>query len=74
MRKQELVYLHGLLLEIRTYYQGEAGESVETPGYDAMDVSPAAIHQSKQDHEEAVLTLLTELTKAFGERRQVRAD
>lgn len=74
MRKQELVYLHGLLVQTRSYYESETGAVVETPTYDAMDITPTAIHRSKQDHEDAVLTLLDELTAAFGERRRIRAD
>jgi hypothetical protein len=74
MRKQELVYLHGLLRQVREYYERERGEPVETPGYDTCDVSPTAIHQSKADQEEAVLTLLAELTESMEGRHQMSAD
>lgn len=74
MRKQELVYLHGLLREVRDYYERESGDAVPTPAYDACEVSPTAIHRSKGDQEEAVLTLLSELTDAMESRQQVPAD
>jgi hypothetical protein len=74
MRKQELVYLHGLLIQLRDYYEQETDETVPTPGYDACAVSPSAIHRSKAAQEEAVQTLLAELTEAMGESRQVPAD
>lgn len=74
MRKQELVYLHGLLREVRDYYERETGEAVPTPQYDACDVSPSAIHRSKGAQEEAVTTLLEELTEAMESSQQVRAE
>lgn len=74
MRKQELVYLHGLLREVRDHYEREAGEPIPTPRYDAYDVSPSAIHRSKDTQEEAVTTLLAELTEAVEGDQQVRAD
>ncbi|WP_254829876.1 UPF0058 family protein [Haloglomus salinum] len=74
MRKQELVYLHGLLREVRDYYEREAGEPVPTPEYDACDVSSSAIHRSKRAQEEAVTTLLAELTEAMEHRQKMHAD
>jgi hypothetical protein len=74
MRKQELVYLHGLLREVRDHYERESGNAIPTPEYDACDVSPTAIHRSKGAQEEAVLTLLSELTEAMERRQQVPAD
>jgi hypothetical protein len=74
MRKQELVYLHGLLREVRDYYEREAGEPVPTPEYDACDVSASAIHRSKAAQEEAVTTLLSELAEAMEHRQKMRAD
>lgn len=74
MRKQELVYLHGLLREVRDHYERESDDAVPTPAYDACDISPTAIHRSKSDQEEAVLTLLSELTDAMERRQQMPAD
>jgi len=74
MRKQELVYLHGLLREVREYYERETAEPVATPGYDACEVSPSAIHRSKAAQEEAVRTLLAELVETMEGRHQVTAD
>ncbi|WP_276257738.1 UPF0058 family protein [Haloglomus litoreum] len=74
MRKQELVYLHGLLREVREYYERETGDQVLTPRYDACDVSPSAIHRSKAAQEEAVRTLLAELVETMEGSQQIRAD
>jgi hypothetical protein len=74
MRKQELVYLHGLLREVREYYERETAEPVATPGYDTCEVSPSAIHRSKAAQEEAVRTLLAELVETMEGRHQVTAD
>lgn len=66
--------MHGLLREVRDYYERETGQPVPTPQYDACDVSPSAIHRSKGAQEEAVTTLLRELTEAMEQPQQVRAD
>jgi hypothetical protein len=63
MRKQELVHLHGLLVEItRTLVdQGTIPESVWAE-YEALGINAHSIHARKNDHEEAVLFLVSTLT------------
>ena len=57
MRKQELVYVHGLLVGVREFYEERTGESVPAPEYDAMAVRPTSIHRGKAEHEAAVFAL-----------------
>lgn len=74
MRKQELVYVHGLLAEVKEYYETVTGEPIHTPEYDACEVRPTGIHRSKPAHEEAVTTLAGELTERMADRQQMTAD
>lgn len=68
MRKQELVYLHGLLLGVRDFYEERTGTSISTPEYDAMDVRPTSIHRGKAEHEAAVFALSAALAEQMGTR------
>ena len=62
MRKRELVYMHGLLAEVRSYVEESADESLET-SYDEMEVTPASIHLDKSAHERAVFSLAGDLAE-----------
>lgn len=66
MRKQELVYVHGLLLEVREFYEERTGEAVPTTEYDTMDVRPTSIHRGKAEHEAAVFALAEALAEGMG--------
>lgn len=66
MRKQELVYVHGLLAGLRDFYEERTGESIRTPEYDAMTVRPTSIHRGKADHEAAVFALSAALAEQMG--------
>jgi len=55
MRKQELVYVHGLLVALRDFHEERTGQSIPVPEYDAMAVRPTSIHRGKAEHEAAVL-------------------
>lgn len=61
MRKQEIVHLHGLFLEIRRFLVDH--EEVVLPDgafdrYDALEIAPSAINRRKGAHEVAVEQLL----------------
>jgi hypothetical protein len=62
MRKQELVHLHSLLIEIT---QSLVEQGVVPPDvwneYETLDISPHSIHAQKSDHKEAVLLLAATL-------------
>jgi hypothetical protein len=66
MRKQELVYVHGLLAELRGFYEAQTGERIDAPEYDALEVRPTSIHMSKPDHEIAVFTLAAAMAAEMG--------
>ena len=66
MRKQELVYVHGLLVALRDFYEGQTGESIPVPEYDAMDVRPTSIHRGKAEHEAAVFALAEGMAERMG--------
>ena len=68
MRKQELVYVHGLLIGVRDFYEERTGESIAAPEYDAMDVRPTSIHRGKAEHEAAVFALAEALSEGMGTR------
>lgn len=58
MRKDELIHIHALFLEVRQ----SLGENEERPiemhsAYDALDVRPTSIHKSKENHRKAISTL-----------------
>ena len=69
MRKQELVYVHGLLVGLRDFYEERTGEPVPTPEYDAMAVRPTSIHRGKAEHEAAVFALSEALAEEMGALR-----
>lgn len=76
MKKQELIQTHRLLALTRNEMT-EEGVIDGAPEYDEMGVSPQSIHLSKNDHEEAILTLVedlaTELEAAETEAETVTA-
>lgn len=63
MKKQELIQLHGLMNEISTHLTKE--ENIPTgvdsddarEAYNGLNISPVAIHRSKDDHKDAILYL-----------------
>ncbi|MFP9192678.1 UPF0058 family protein [Natronosalvus vescus] len=66
MRKQELIHLHALTLEIRAYIV--AHETIPADPfeqYDRYGVSPTSIHYSKTRHKESLQLLLEGLHRAL---------
>jgi hypothetical protein len=75
MRKQELVYVHGLLAELREFYEQSNGHSISAPEYDVMTVKPTSIHRSKPEHEAAVFALASAMADEMSELpAPLRAD
>ena len=66
MRKQELVYVHGLLVGLRDFYQERTGEPIPTSEYDSMSVRPTSIHRGKAEHEAAVFALSEAMAEEMG--------
>jgi len=65
MKKQELIHLHGLLAQVRDYYEATADEEVGTDAYAEVGVQPTSIHKSKTEHKEAVFALADDVTDAL---------
>jgi hypothetical protein len=69
MRKQELVHIHGLLVEITRSLVDQGTVSPEIwKEYEALDVNAHSLHAHKSDHEEAVLLLATTLRATLEQR------
>lgn len=66
MRKQELVYVHGLLVGLREFHEERTGQPIPVPEYDSMDVRPTSIHRGKAEHEAAVFALSEALAEHMG--------
>lgn len=63
MRKQELIHLHRLHVEITRFLvdQGTVSAEIWTE-YDRLDTNADSIHASKSDHAEAVQLLTSTLS------------
>lgn len=57
MKKMELLYTHGLLVQTRKYIEEKNDVTISADEYDELDASPTGIHLQKGDHEEAVFAL-----------------
>lgn len=70
MKKRELIYLHGLLAEVRRYLDTREDLPAQPfADYEEYGVFPTAIHRSKADHQEAIRRLLKGLTAALAARQ-----
>ncbi|WP_458187803.1 UPF0058 family protein [Haladaptatus sp. NG-WS-4] len=67
MKKQELIHLHGLLVEVRNQYEVRNDQTADCEEYEATGVRPTSIHRSKTDHRDAVFKLAENLTDAMYE-------
>jgi hypothetical protein len=65
MKKQELVHLHCLLVELRDEYDCRADRPSQCERYDDLTCRPTSVHRRKHEHEEAILVLGIELTAAI---------
>ena len=78
MIKQELIHLHGLLVQAQNHYEEQTGNTVEHDRYTTLGVQPTSIHKSKTDHKNAVFALAdgitSEMTDEETERVSAAAD
>lgn len=66
MTIQELIHLHALLLEVRTYLEREGMASASGfEGYDAQPVRPTHIHRRKEGHEKAIFLLVDDIVQSI---------
>ncbi|MFC7177496.1 UPF0058 family protein [Halosegnis marinus] len=68
MHKDELLELHGHMVEIMNTFRGmDAVDSDAFAGYDELDVTPDDVHKSKSEHKHAVFVLGNSLATIMSE-------
>jgi hypothetical protein len=65
MRKEELIYIHSVMLQVKRHIETEDANA-DFSGYDALHIQPAHVHRSKNDHKRAIFTLGEEIARAIG--------
>lgn len=64
MRKQECVHLHALLVEVTRYLvEHDELEAAALARYDHFGTRPSSIHESKQNHRQAISLLVSALDR-----------
>lgn len=66
MKKQELIHLHRLLVEVRNHYEHRTGNTVEHAAYEDLGIQPISIQKSKTDHKVAVFAVLKAINSEMG--------
>ncbi|ELZ91204.1 hypothetical protein C440_12859 [Haloferax mucosum ATCC BAA-1512] len=62
MKKNELIHLHTLLVELATeYLDEEIASRDDLESYYQLEIGPVALRSRRADHERAVRTLMTAL-------------
>ncbi len=76
MKKEELVHLHMLLAQLEIYCVDNGADDFEK--YDELGITPFQIHRSKEEHYDAILVLVANLTnnmpKALEHYKKKRED
>ncbi len=68
MHKDELLELHDQLVLIKEYFEQREDVSDDTfEAYEMLDVRPAHVHKSKNEHKHAVFVLGNALANAMSE-------
>ncbi len=62
MKKQELIHLHGLLVEVQNHREENSYVEAEPEQYAKLGTRPQSIHKSKTKHKEAVFALVRGIT------------
>ncbi len=64
MHKEELIALHGILTEIKDYFE-LVNPELKFSQYYALKIDPSQVHKSKMEHKYAIFVLGTELANAM---------
>lgn len=68
MHKEELLELHGNMVEIMETFRGmDAVDTGVFDAYDELDVTPDDVHKSKSEHKHAVFVLGNALATVMSE-------
>ncbi|OPY29325.1 MAG: hypothetical protein A4E28_00923 [Methanocella sp. PtaU1.Bin125] len=65
MQKEELLYIHSVLAQVKRHIEAGCPDA-DFSGYEALRISPAHVHRSKNDHKRAIYVLGEEITRATG--------
>lgn len=65
MHKEELIQLHELMSDIKTYFEDEEGNDFQS--YEEAGVGPVDIHESKSEHKHAIFVLGREIADMMAE-------
>jgi hypothetical protein len=69
MKKEELVYLHLLLVQLKKYFE-DNGLGSDFVKYNELGITPFNVHRSKEEHKQAIFVLGNELMSIIS-RNQV---
>ncbi|MGQ0535334.1 MAG: UPF0058 family protein [Methanobacteriota archaeon] len=61
MHKDELIQLHTLLCQLRSYFEARGQGAGRFADYSKLGVSPIHVHKSKSEHKKAIFVLGKEL-------------
>ena len=64
MHKEELIALHGILTEIKDFFELQ-NPDLKFSQYYALKIDPSQVHKSKMEHKYAIFVLGTELASAM---------
>jgi hypothetical protein len=61
VQKNELIHLHMLLFQVRTYFSTLQESGIHTERYDSLAISPLHLHKDRKAHAGALLILGDEI-------------
>ena len=61
MQKEELLHLHCLLIQIKTYLENITNEEIPSERYNSLGTTSGHLHKDKKAHKDAILTLGDEI-------------
>ncbi|MCD1294490.1 metal-binding protein [Methanocella sp. CWC-04] len=68
MQKEELIYLHTTLVQVKRFLESE-GVEADFSRYESLHISPVHVHRSKTDHMNAIFVLSDEIGRAINPGR-----
>ena len=70
MKKEELIQLHTLLVQVKKYCE-ERGLECDFSKYNELHIAPSQVHRKREEHKKAVFLLAAEFA-AMAERNIMR--
>ncbi|KAA0009608.1 MAG: UPF0058 family protein [Thermoplasmata archaeon] len=70
MQKEELIQLHTLMVQLKTYFEKTCGDNdgKSFKEYEKLNVTPCHIYKSKREHTLAVFTLGKEIADLLSQK------